>query len=77
MIAEKVLDVFYSFLEWLFGLIPEFALPPEFVEGALDVVKWCYWINNYIPLDTLAIIIPAVCAVWILAGAGSAVLQLL
>lgn len=77
MIAEAFLNVWYAFIQWLFGLLPSFSLPQDFINGAVDTVKWIYWINLYIPLDTLVIIVPLVITVWLGCAIASAVLQLL
>lgn len=77
MITSALLDIWYAFIGWLFDLIPTFTLPNDFIAGAYDVLQWINWINRYIPLDTLFLIVPTMLVVWLGSAVASAVLQLL
>lgn len=77
MIAEAFLNVWYAFINWLFGLIPEFSLPDVVVSDLFQAVRYIRMINDWIPVDTFVILVPIVISFWILCAVASAVLQLL
>lgn len=77
MITESILDVFYSFLEWLFSLIPEVTLPDGLLKTLYPVLRYINAVNQWFPMDTLFTLVPIVLGWWLLCAVISAVLQLL
>lgn len=63
MIIERILQIFFDLINWIFSLIPSLSLPSGMLSSFSNIYGYIISVNYFLPLTTLGICIAFMLAV--------------